>query len=264
MDLQLEGKVALITGGSRGIGKSTAMALAREGVDVALCSRNQAEAEATAKEIEAATGRKVMGLAADTTSMESVSSMVQTVVDGLGRIDILVNNAALPGGLVGGGIENASDTDLLADIDTKVVGYVRCAKAVTPHMKKQGWGRIINIGGLAARGAGTISGVRNIALVHLTKTLSAELGPFGINVNVVHPGATITERSDPMYEEQAKQRGVSVDDVMEGVAQGMAIRKIVTSDEVADVVTFLASPRAISITGEAIAAGGGVGTAVHS
>ena len=262
MDLDLEGKVAIVTGGSRGIGKAVAIELALEGVDVVICSRNQADVEQTAKEIEAPSGRRIVPIVADTTDNASVDNMVATVVQRLGKVDILVNNAAAPGGLVGAGLANAIDTDLLQDIDTKVVGYVRCAKAVAPHMQQQGWGRIINIGGLAARSGGTISGVRNIALVHLTKTLANELGPHGINVNVVHPGTTRTERSGPMYEEQAHQRGISVEEVEQGVAEGVSIRKIVDASEVAYVVAFLASPKSIAITGEAVAAGGGVGAAV--
>ena len=116
---------------------------------------------------------------------------------------------------------------------------------------------------MASRNAGTYSGVRNLALVHMTKTLSNELGPHGVNVNVVHPGTTRTERTGPMHEEQAEREGVSIEDIEERTAQGMAIRKIVDATEIAYVVAFLASPLAIAVTGEAIAASGGVGLAVQ-
>ena len=248
MDLELNGKRAIVTGGSVGIGKSTARELAREGVDVVICARRQGILEATAQELESETGRRIVPIVADTTSAESVDAMVQRAVDELGGIDILVNNAAAPGGLVLGPLPQSDDSDLLFDINTKVVGYFRCAKAVAPHMQSQGWGRIINIGGLAARNAGTYSGLRNAALVHLTKTLSNHLGPDGINVNLVHPGATVTERTS----EEAAQASMSND-----------IGRMVDATEIGYVVTFLASPKSTAIAGEVVAAGGGVGSSVY-
>ena len=161
MDLGLTGKRAIVTGGSVGIGKATARELAKEGVDVAICARRQDVLERTASELAAETGRRVTPVVADTTSAESVDAMVARAVEELGGVDILVNNAAAPGGLVQGPLDESDDSDLLFDVNTKVVGYFRCAKAVAPHMSAQGWGRIINIGGLAARNAGTFSGLRN-------------------------------------------------------------------------------------------------------
>ena len=248
MDLELTGKRAIVTGGSVGIGKATARELAAEGVDVVICARRQDILEATAHELESETGRRIVPIVADTTSAESVNAMVQRAAEHLGGIDILVNNAAAPGGLVLGPLPESEDTDLLSDINTKVVGYFRCAKAVAPHMQSQGWGRIINIGGLAARNAGTYSGLRNAALVHLTKTLSNHLGPDGINVNLVHPGATVTERTS---EEAAR------------APQSNDIRRIVDATEIGYVVTFLASPKSTAIAGEVVAAGGGVGSSVY-
>ena len=184
MDLELDGKKAVITGGSRGIGKSIALELASEGVDIAICSRSQEALESTAKEIRKKTGSSVFCSVADTTDEPSVSTFISESASNLGGIDILVNNAAAPGGLVMGALSEASPEDLLLDIDTKIVGYMRVAKHVAPHMTRQGWGRIINIGGLAARSGGAISGMRNIALTHFTKTLSNQLGPQGVTVNI--------------------------------------------------------------------------------
>jgi len=128
---------------------------------------------------------------------------------------------------------------------------------VSPHMQRQGWGRIINIGGLSGRQSTVISGLRNAAIVHLTKSLSDQLGPHGITVNLIHPGATRTERSGPTYAEQARQQGVSVEEIERRVAQNIAIRRIVDAKEIGYVVCFLASPKGTAITGETIAAGGG-------
>ena len=288
MDLELTGKKALITGGSRGIGKAIALELAKEGADITIAARDLDTLSATAREIadvmgsrvvntqpfgpgrcarrfdlEESSGRKLVAVRADTTSDEDVQNLVDIAAEQMGGIDILVNNAAAPGGLVGGGLEHANTDDLLADIDTKVVGYLRCAKAAAPHMQRAGWGRIVNIGGLAARNAGTYSGLRNLSLVHMTKTMSAELGQYGITVNVIHPGTTITERSVPMYEAQAQREGTTRAEVEAQVASGIAVGRIIDASEVAYVVAFIASPKAGSVTGEAIATGGGTGAAVH-
>ncbi len=257
MDLELAGKVAIVTGASQGLGKAIARELAKEGVDVAICARRREALDAAASELEQETGRRILPVTTDTTNWESVQRMVEITAATLGRVDILVNNAATPGGLVRGSLAEASEEALLADIDTKVVGYFRCAKAVAPYMQRQGWGRIINIGGLSGRRSAAISGMRNAAVVHLTKVLSDQLGPMGITVNLVHPGTTRTERSGPMYAEQARQAGVSVEEIERRITQHIAIRRIVDARELGYVVTFLASPKATAITGEVIAADGG-------
>jgi NAD(P)-dependent dehydrogenase (short-subunit alcohol dehydrogenase family) len=263
MDLELTGKVAIVTGGSRGVGKAIALELAREGVDVVICGRNREALETAATELTRETGRRIVPVPTDTTARASVEQMVKETVATLGKVDILVNNAATPGGLVQGSLAEASEESLLEDINTKVVGYFRCAREVAPHMQRQGWGRIINIGGLSGRRSGNISGLRNAAIVHLTKTLSDQLGPSGITVNLVHPGTTRTERSGPMYTERARQQGVSVEEIERRIAQENAIRRIVDAKEIGYVVAFLASPKATAITGEVIAAGGGTMRAVY-
>jgi NAD(P)-dependent dehydrogenase (short-subunit alcohol dehydrogenase family) len=177
MDLELAGKVAIVTGGSRGVGKAIALELAREGVDVVICGRSRDTLEASAKDVAGATGRRIVAVPADTTNREAVEQMVKETMANLGRVDILVNNASTPGGLVRGPLAEASDELMMEDINTKVVGYFRCAKAVEPHMRQQGWGRIINIGGLSGRQSGSISNLRNAAIAHLTKTLSISSDP---------------------------------------------------------------------------------------
>jgi NAD(P)-dependent dehydrogenase (short-subunit alcohol dehydrogenase family) len=257
MDLELTGKVAVITGASRGVGKAIARELAKEGVDVAICARHREALEEAASELEQETGRRILPVPTDTTNWDSVRRMVESTVVTLGRVDILVNNAATPGGLVRGSLADANEEALLEDINTKVVGYLRCAKAVAPYMQRQGWGRIINIGGLSGRQSAVISGLRNAAVVHLTKSLSDQLGPSGITVNLIHPGTTRTERSDPNYAEQARREGVTVEEIERRIAQNIAIRRIVDAREIGYIVAFLASPKSTAITGEVIAAGGG-------
>ena len=242
MDLGLTGRVAIVTGGSRGIGRAIAGELAREGADVAVCGRHRETLDDAAQGLAKDTGRRILPVVADTTRWESVTGLVDTVVAELGRVDVLVNNAATPGGLVSGPLADADEAALLEDINTKVLGYLRCAKAAAPHMQRRGWGRIVNIGGLSGRRSGNISGLRNAAIVHLTKTLSDQLGQHGITVNLVHPGTTRTERTDAATEKRAASN---------------AIRRIVDAQEIAQVVTFLASTKAANVTGIAIDASGG-------
>ncbi len=262
MDLELQGKTALITGGSKGIGKAIALELAREGVDIAIAARSQPALDATAQELAAETQRKVVAIAADTTSWDDVQRMVNTTVTQLGSVDILVNSAAMVGGQVRGTIDEANEQDLIEDLDTKVVGYFRSIKAVVPHMRTRQWGRIISIGGLSARQA-TIYGLRNAAVVHMTKTLSDQLGPDGITLNVVHPGLTLTDTINERLDDQARQQGIPCDEVNTTMGQNVAIRRLIQPEEIAWLTVYLASPKAECITGEVIAAGGGAMGAVH-
>jgi len=276
MDLQLAGKRALITGGSRGIGLAAGRALAAEGADVALVARDagrlsaarEAVAEVAAGPAAAGAARRggrVLAVVGDATDDGSVRSAVSQVVDGLGGVDILVNAAAepaKPGPRVG--LSDIADADLLREIDTKVAGYLRFARAAAPHMVAQGWGRIINISGLAARQAmSAVGSVRNVAVAALTKNLADELGPAGVNVTVIHPGFTVTERTPETLAALAAARGVSASEAAAFLARGVVIGRLVTAAEVADVIAFLASPRSVAITGDAIAAGGGAVGAIH-
>jgi NAD(P)-dependent dehydrogenase (short-subunit alcohol dehydrogenase family) len=249
MDLQLEGKTALVTGGSRGIGKAIARELALEGVDVAIMARGREALEATAAELGAETGRRIVALPGDTGDDESVRRVVAAAVEHLGRLDILVNNAAYQ---AGGSppLADIRDDEVWAHLNVKLLGYLRCARAVAPHMAAHGWGRIVNISGILARSAGvTVTSVRNAAIVALAKNLSVELGPQGISVTTVHPGWTRTENTPEAAVRQ--------------MPNGNALRRVIEARDVAAVVTFLCSPRAVAINGDVIAAGGGVGSAIY-
>src|SRR6266702_6157559 len=212
MDFGLQGKHALVTGGSLGIGKAIALELAREGVDVAIVARTKDRLEAAARELEGQTGRRVLPLVADVTSKEQVDRAVAQAADQLGGVHILVNSGSPPGGsaTATGPIETVVDEDLLHDFNVKYVGALRCARAVLPHMKEHRWGRIINISGTNARNAGNLSGgARNTSLVHLTKTLAVQVGRFGITVNCIHPGITRTERTPRLVAARAAELGVA-------------------------------------------------------
>jgi NAD(P)-dependent dehydrogenase (short-subunit alcohol dehydrogenase family) len=260
MDLQLTGKRALVTGGSRGIGLAVARVLAQEGASVALLARNEATLAAAAQALAAQTRRTVVGVRANTTSDEQVQAAVAEAARRLGgAIDILVNAAAEPGGYAAPPqLADIRGAFLQAELDTKVMGYIRCAREVAPGMRANGWGRIVNISGLAARQTGNMVGsIRNVSVVALTKNLADELGPHGINVTVVHPGLTRTERTESQVVARAKAQGTTVEAIEQQMASGNSIRHVVDAGEVADVVAFLCSPRSRAINGDVIAAGGG-------
>jgi len=264
VNLELEDRVALVTGGSRGIGLAIARALVREGADVALVARGREALENAARDLTEETGRRVVPIAADTGCSDSVREMVERVQDQLGGPDILVNNAATPGGGPVPSLAELTEADFEADMNVKVMGYLRCAQAVAPAMRARGWGRIINVSGLAARLSGSIVGsMRNVAVAAMTKNLADELGPHGINVTVVHPGATRTERTAEYIARQAAVRGLPEADIEREITGSNVIQHFLDASEIAWVVAFLASPKSIAISGDAIAVGGGMGRAIH-
>jgi len=228
MDLQLAGKRAIVTGASRGIGRAIALALAEEGVDVAIVARSLDPLKATAAALSAATGRRVAAIAGDTGDDQSAKAFVLAAVRELGGVDILVNNAATPGGAgPAGKLAEITGQGLLDDVNVKVAGYLRTAQAVAPYLIDSGWGRIINIGGLAARSTGQyVASVRNAAVSALTKNLADELGARGVTAIAIHPGATRTEKTTAEQEQR--------------FALNNTIGRLVDASDIAWLVTVLA------------------------
>jgi NAD(P)-dependent dehydrogenase (short-subunit alcohol dehydrogenase family) len=265
MDLQLHGKKAIVTGGSAGMGKAIARQLAREGCDVAIGARTEARLREAAKEIAQETGRKIVPITVDTLDAESIKEFVRRAAEALGGIQILANCAARVGGTIPDNMESITDDQIMKDFEEKFLGYYRCAREAAPYMKQAGWGRIINLSGGAGRTPGTAisTPARNIASVSLTKSLANTLGPFGINVNAIYPGTTITEAVLERHRQQAERQGKSADAFLEELRQRSVIRHLVSGEDVAQVVTFLCSPLAVSITGEAISVAGGVNADMH-
>ena len=266
MDLQLTGKRAIVTGGSRGIGKAIARELAREGVAVVIVARSEEVLKAAAAELSAETGGKVTSIVCDTSNDESVKGAVRDAIKALGGgVDILVNCAATPSGQAATPmLADVNDDNFWADMNVKVLGYLRTAREVAPTMIAQGWGRIINISGLGARNAGAVlTSMRNASVASLTKNLADELGPKGINVTVVHPGLTRTEATPDVIKRRAQATGRSEADIELAMAEGNVVKKLIDAKDIAAVVTFLASPLSIAITGDAIAAGGGAPRSIY-
>jgi len=264
MDLELAGKRAVVTGGSRGIGLAVARALAAAGCDVALLARDAVALAAARERVAAESGRRVLAISADTGNDESVRAAIAAVTDAFGGVDILVNAAARPNTGAVVGIDGFDPAEFNEQVNVKVLGYLRCVQAVVPSMRASGWGRIINISGLAARSTGAITGtVRNVAVSALTKNLADELGRDGINVTVVHPGVTVTEKTPEILALRAERAGVPVAEAERRIAASVSIGRLVTAEEVAAVVAFLSSPKSVAINGDAITVGGGATGPIH-
>jgi NAD(P)-dependent dehydrogenase (short-subunit alcohol dehydrogenase family) len=261
VDLELVGKRAIVTGGSRGIGLAIAKALSAEGAHVALVARDPgalAAAKAAVEEAGGLAAGRVITVSCDTGDDHAVGHMAADVAAAFGGVDILVNSAARPNTGAVVGIGQFDESEFTEQVNVKVLGYLRCARAVVPSMKASGWGRIINVSGLAARSSGAITGtVRNVAVAAAAKNLADELGHHGINVTTVHPGFTVTEKTPAILAERAARAGVTAEEAERRLAASVSIGRLVTAEEIASVVTFLASPRSVAINGDAITVGGG-------
>jgi 3-oxoacyl-[acyl-carrier protein] reductase len=245
-DRVLEGAVALVTGGSRGIGRAISVDLARSGCDVAFTYRSDADgAKTTAKQIEA-TGRCAMGLKADGRDVAAAGKAVMDVVGRFGRIDILVNNAGLNRDAV---VWKMTDDAWNEVIDADLGAAFRFTRAVVPIFREAGVGRIINvssINGLRGKFGQSNYAAAKAGMIGFTKSIARELGAFNITANVVAPGLIATDMVKTMPEE-AKQKSLAE----------IVLGKLGTPEDVAAAVTFLAGPGAAHITGVVLQVDGG-------
>ena len=263
MKLSLEGKIAIVSGGSKGIGRATAWALAEEGVNVAICARGMKDLENTADEIRSKTGQKVLAVQADTGKPDDIKKLVTTAVAEFGGVDFLINNAV---NSKAAAFMDLEDEDWLNHINVKVMGYVRCSREVIPHMQVRGGGRIIHIGGMAARQANTLAnsnGVTNSSVSNLAKNLSDAFASDGILVNCIHPGTTRTERQTRSLNARAEHANISVAEMERQSIADIPIGRMVESQDIADLILFLVSDKAGAITGQTIAVEGGAGRGMN-
>ncbi len=258
MELGLNGKVAMITGGSYGLGKATALSMAREGANVAICARGQERLERTAKEITEHTGARVVAVQVDVNNLDEIERFVNETVSTLGRLDILVNNA---GDSAGGPLLETDDDIWQGDLNTKLFGALRCSRLAIPHMIEAGGGRIINvtsIGGKQPDAASGPSSASRAAGIALTKAMSKEFASHGILVNTVCIGLAKSGQYEREWEASrnagSKQ---TLEELYAEVGTYVPIGRIGEAEEVADLITFLASERASFITGTAINVDGG-------
>lgn len=258
----LAGRVAIVTGGSSGIGRAIAETLSAAGAKVVIAARGLDRLEDVAAAIADLTGQSVDAISCDTRDQRSIDQLVGVVFERHRRIDILVNCAADPSGLVGD-IGMLDGDALLRDLDTKVVGYARCIKAVSEAMKQQAWGCIINIGGFTGRTSETLSGLRNAAISHLTKTVSDQLGPYGIAVNALHPGIVRTPHLDELFHSQAQEQSRTAEEVEADFVKDTPARRLLQPEEIGRAALFLAADIGTGITGQSIAIDGGYSRGIY-
>jgi len=253
MELGLKGKVAVITGGTEGIGKATALTLAREGAKVAICARRQPLLDAVAAEITKA-GGTALAVSADMSKAADCERFINEVVKHFGGIDILLNNA---GTSKRGNFLDLSDDEWAADLELKVFGAVRCSRLAIPHMKKRGGGRIINITISSAKqpGAGSYpTSVSRAAGLAITKALSKEFAADNILVNTI----CIGKIKSGQHERRYTKDGISADEYYGKMSKDIPLKRAGEAQEVANVIAFLASDAASYVTGTSINLDGGI------
>lgn len=269
MDLGIAGRVAIVTGGSQGIGKVIALTLAREGVRVAICARTEETLREAAREIERETKSEALPVRADVTDARDVQRLVAETAARFGQIDILVNGANHSRSA---GFFDLTDQDWIDHIDVKLLGKVRVIREVAPHMMERRWGRIINIAGGASRRVrgpdgrvnGWTSGAINAGLSNLSKRLCDELGPYGITVNTILPGGVETPgKAVRRARFIAEHRGTEIQEADLLRETERPIGRPITAQDSANLICFVVSELAGAISGQVLCIDGGASGAVY-
>ncbi len=257
-----EGKTALVTGGSRGIGRAIALALADLGMQVAICGRTEESLSQTRDDI-AAKGVAAWAVRADVSRLEDIESLVREVLGSAGRIDVLVNNAVTS---TSAPFDELTDDLFRYHIDVKLMAYIRIARLVLEDMRKHQSGRIVNIAGMTARIVAPLrmtNGVVNAGVSNFTKQFAGYAARHNVTVNCIHPGYTVTERMMQLFEREARESGDTVEAVMARRTRDVPLGKLVQPEDIAAAAVFFCSPAAGMITGQCIAVDGGSGEAIN-
>ncbi|MCT6926331.1 SDR family oxidoreductase [Metasolibacillus sp.] len=260
MELGLTGKVAIITGGSKGIGYYTALQLAQEGASVVLCARGEKQLEVAAAAIKEKTGAQVLIVPADITKEKECQKVVTKAVEHFGRLDILVNNA---GTASANPFEQVGSELWQSDLDLKLFGAVNCAKAAIPHMKAAGGGSIINVTAVLAKtppASSLPTTVSRAAGLALTKAMSKDLGKYNIRVNAVCIGLIRSDQIEKRWKNDAPN--LTWEEYSQKVGETIPLGRIGNTEEAANVITFLASDASSYVTGTSINIDGGSGGAL--
>lgn len=255
---EMQGKRALVTASSQGLGKAVAAMLAARGAKVFICSRDADRIRLAAEEIERKTGRKPHHMAADVSDKEQIDRLIETAASAMGGIDILVNNT---GGPPAGRFDDFSDDQWVAAHESLLLSVVRLVRCVLPFMKAQGSGSIVNIVSTSVKQpiSGLIlSNTYRAAVVGLAKTLAEELGPYGIRINNVAPGRIDTDRIRSLDAVQAEKLAVTAEDIRRRNESAIPLRRYGSPEEFAQAVVFLCSDAASYLTGVTLQADGGM------
>lgn len=262
MDLGLKGKVAIVTGGSEGIGRATAQSLGREGASVVIFARRAEVLEQAAQAIAEDTGAEIVAMPGDVTTASDIERLVQSTVDQFGRLDILVNNA---GTSAAGPFESVTDEAWQADLDLKLFGAIRATRAAVPHIRKSGGGSIINLLNLGAKQPGARSvptSVSRAAGMALMKALSKELAPDNIRVNGINIGLIKSGQNQRRWQRMGQPNSLEDFYAESARSMGIPLGRVGEAAEVGDLITFLCSARAAYITGVSINVDGGTSAVV--
>ena len=257
MDLGIEGKVALVTAGSKGLGRACAHDFSREGCRVAICARTQAEVERTAAEIAADTGNEVHAFVADVSKGEEIDRLMASVRSEVGDPDILVVNA---GGPPPGNFATTPLESFSVGYELTLMSAVRMIHGVVPAMKEQGWGRIVIITSISVKmpfGGLLLSNVFRSGVTAFMKTTATELAPTGITLNAVQPGIIMTDRVVQIGEKQAAEASIPLQEAYANMTKAIPMGRMGQPPELAALVAFLASQRASFITGTSTLVDGG-------
>jgi 3-oxoacyl-[acyl-carrier protein] reductase len=257
MELGIRSRTAVVTGGSLGIGRAIARELAQEGVSVAIVARDVVRLEAAAAEIARETNARCIPVPADLTDADQLERAMRTALEALGQVDILVNNAgATPMGRIG----DTPDEVWMKSINLKLMGYMRCARILTPPMRARKWGRVINIIGRSGhqpRPSYITGSTVNASLLSFTHALASECAPDNVLVTGVNPGPIATPRWDTVVAQGAAGAGRSAEAENAAAVATVALRRVGTPEECSGLVAFLCSDRAGFITGTMINVDGG-------